>query len=165
MSMIQPTTEGPLNLEACSLLATNPIQFEQHAQLTLCGGWISGVYFTPTHQEIVMPTPSMEVSFSPERETRSRIAPVVSNVATPQGRVKRSFHIMDRNRDPFQSMSDSDMEESEDAPQPPSSFPFSASYTSMVEDTANLSRLSLRCGEESLFDNMSSPKNKRMRPL
>lgn len=72
---------------------------------------------------------------------------------------------MDRNRDPFQSMSDSDMEESEDAPQPPSSFPFSASYTSMVEDTANLSRLSLRCGEESLFDNMSSPKNKRMRPL
>lgn len=42
--MIQPSVEGPLNVQAYSLFMSNPQQFDAETQLTLRGGWFSDVY-------------------------------------------------------------------------------------------------------------------------
>lgn len=43
--MIEPSSENPLNIEAYSLYIAQPQLFDSHAQLSLRGGWISGVLF------------------------------------------------------------------------------------------------------------------------
>lgn len=42
--MIQPSVEGPLNVQAYSLFISSPQQFDAETQLTLRGGWFSDVY-------------------------------------------------------------------------------------------------------------------------
>lgn len=42
--MIQPSVEGPLNVQAYSLFMSSPRQFDAETQLTLRGGWFSDVY-------------------------------------------------------------------------------------------------------------------------
>jgi ubiquitin-protein ligase len=84
MLMIQPSVEGPLNIDAYSLFLNNPEQFDAHAQLTLRGGWFSDVYFPcaliPT---LVHPTSSSLLSVSSgvagEKDSRSMdMSPAVS---------------------------------------------------------------------------------------
>lgn len=43
--MLEPSSENPLNLESYSSYLSQPHLFDQQVQLTLRGGWFSGVHF------------------------------------------------------------------------------------------------------------------------
>lgn len=83
MLMLEPSSENPLNLESYSSYLSQPQLFDQQVQLTLRGGWFSGVHFPASllslNEMAVRSTPTKVKRLHDEEEDEPRKSANVRN--------------------------------------------------------------------------------------
>ncbi len=81
--MLEPSSENPLNLESYSSYLSQPHLFDQQVQLTLRGGWFSGVHFPASllslNEMAVRCTPTKVKRLHDEEEDQPRKSANVRN--------------------------------------------------------------------------------------